>query len=370
MKKIFKFLFCFSILLLCTPFIFAQKPKDHVFISEGVIDGESVKVEITLHNYIGEFPLDVTYIDDSSLDNPESKTISENIRVLLYDIKSPQISFKVIQGPDNLEAFSGLHSYQFLDNPIPGFYNIGQTGEGYGNQDKATISHWVTGTLSDAIINYYDTKLDSDNFLFYTSMDDILILTPEQIDIFLETGTLPVYDYSFNELGADISKDISVDAQFNWPGLKEVLSTFEAPPKPINLLTLKSQVINFNGQDIDFKVYVIKNTTYFKLRDFARLLEDTSSEFSIEWDKGRSSIVLHPGARYTRTGKEMNFSYMSIYDKALKQTSSIYVGDQLKKLDSYLISDTTYFSLRDLATLLNITVDYNPATGHISLTSK
>ena len=364
MQKVLKLLLSFALLFLYSPLLFAQTPTDYVYLSEGTIDGQNLKIEVTFHQYIGSFSTHIPYIINEQSDHPQVETLSETIPVFLYDGDTPQLSLKVIQGPYNLVAFSNLHSKQFRAEPLAGFYTMGQTGEGWGDSTLAEIHHWVTGTLSDVAIHYYEDGIDASHSLFWLNSGPILVLTPKQIDSFLKTGTLPVYNYWRNKLGEDVSEDTS----FKWTGLKALLSTFEVPVKE-NPIAVESKSIQLNGQPLDFQAYVINHTTYFKLRDLAYILKDSTAKFSIDWDATNDSILLYPGQHYLTTGDEMDFSNMSLYAKPLNQVSTLYINNQPQQLNSYLIDDATYFSLRDLSTLLNVTVGYHPETGLITLTT-
>ena len=62
---------------------------------------------------------------------------------------------------------------------------------------------------------------------------------------------------------------------------------------------LSKQNLTVNGQPVDCQKYNIDGYNYFKLRDLAELLDGTTSQFNVDYDKAANAMVITTGQAYT-----------------------------------------------------------------------
>ena len=130
------------------------------------------------------------------------------------------------------------------------------------------------------------------------------------------------------------------------------------------------QTLKFNGAVVSCDKYNIDGYNYFKLRDLAAILNGTRGQFNVGWDAGSALVTITPGQPYTsRDGTELLIGD----DKsatAVPSAQTITVsGTTRSDFSVYNIGGNNYFKLRDLATVLAVTVDYDEATNTALLTS-
>ena len=132
--------------------------------------------------------------------------------------------------------------------------------------------------------------------------------------------------------------------------------------------TPNSSKILVDGKEIQLEAFTINDLNYFKLRDLAFVLNGTDSQFEVEWDAAKQSIMLTTGESYTAIGGELSLSGGK--GAAISQsTHKLYVDGNPAAPDAFNIDGYNYFKLRDLGELLNFSVDWNPA-GIIEITSE
>ena len=73
------------------------------------------------------------------------------------------------------------------------------------------------------------------------------------------------------------------------------------------------------------QAYLINKYNYFKLRDVAYLLRNSTAEFEVGWEKSTNVITLTTGKNYTAVGGELNTKALS--SAAGKPTTAIVKGD-------------------------------------------
>lgn len=130
-------------------------------------------------------------------------------------------------------------------------------------------------------------------------------------------------------------------------------------------------MVTVDGKAVAFQAYNIGGNNYFKLRDLAYALKDGRKPFEVTWDAAQSAIALTTGQTYTPVGGELaNATGTSV--RAATPSSSPLVADGLQRASSaYNIGGNNYFKLRDIAAIVNFSVDWDSAAQTITIdTSK
>ena len=127
------------------------------------------------------------------------------------------------------------------------------------------------------------------------------------------------------------------------------------------LLTLK-----VNEKQVDIASYKVNNESYFMLRDIAYLLGYTDKKINIDYNAQKGSIEIIPGKEYKKTGRELQNTVHKKPFTAAASAFDIYYGDEKLDLTAYLIDNSNYLRLEDLALLLDISLVFdknNKVTG-------
>ncbi|MDR7855952.1 WG repeat-containing protein [Tissierella sp.] len=145
------------------------------------------------------------------------------------------------------------------------------------------------------------------------------------------------------------------------PILLELASKKQAIPT-------KSQVF-VNGKKIDFDAYLIDNNNYFKLRDIAKVLSDTKSQFDVVWDKEKNDITLNLGMPYTMVGSELAKGD-GVPRIGLLSKSKIYINGIDVSIAGYVINGNNYFKLRELGHFLKFDVYWDDINKNVQINTK
>lgn len=125
--------------------------------------------------------------------------------------------------------------------------------------------------------------------------------------------------------------------------------------------------IEINGELTPLKTAVLKDeggneVNYVKLRDVATVLNTTSAQFNVGWEK--SVTTIQPHTSYTTTnGSELQAPDAS-NAKLSDNPSSVFVEGIIAPIESFLLTAQdggghTYFKLRDLGKILNFDVTWD-----------
>ncbi|NLY09136.1 MAG: hypothetical protein GXZ11_04450 [Tissierellia bacterium] len=128
------------------------------------------------------------------------------------------------------------------------------------------------------------------------------------------------------------------------------------------------QKVKLNGEIVKIYPYNIKDENYFKIRDLAALLKDTSAKFNVFFSEDKGGVVMIPKEQY----KVIYDDLKAVGDgpaTAIFAKSKVFLGEEELNLTAYLVNDYTYFRLRDLSTLLGFKVEYDAASDTVLITS-
>lgn len=137
----------------------------------------------------------------------------------------------------------------------------------------------------------------------------------------------------------------------------------------VNSLTaeVSKSNITVNGKSVDVSGYTVNYSNYFKIRDIAMILRNTSSRFDVDWDQKLSAITVSLDKKYTIIGGELESSSIATTMDIEENSAPIYVDGEEKDVRCYNIGGYTYFKIRDIADLIGFTVNWNELTQTIEI---
>ena len=135
-----------------------------------------------------------------------------------------------------------------------------------------------------------------------------------------------------------------------------------------------AQKLSVNGVLKETEIYNINGANYFKLRDMAALLNGTSGSFSVDYDAASKSILVKNGEAYSAVGGELAIPGAGELNQkasgAQVSSQSLLIDGESAYLAPYNIGGNNFFALRDLASVLNFSVDYDEASRTMLVTTK
>lgn len=149
----------------------------------------------------------------------------------------------------------------------------------------------------------------------------------------------------------------------------------DAAPQPQHgpenkaVVQLTKQNLSVNGKAQDTEIYNIDGYNYFKLRDIAKLLNGTGSQFSVDYDATSATVIVKTGAAYEPVGGELERG-ADKSGSAVPSPQSVKINGQKVSMTAYNIGGNNFFKLRELGTALDFAVDYDEASATMIVTSK
>ncbi len=135
-------------------------------------------------------------------------------------------------------------------------------------------------------------------------------------------------------------------------------------------VTLSAQRLTVDGREIACERYNIDGSNYFKLRDIAYLLANSSAKFSVGYDAEKGLVTVLSGQEYEPTGTELKLGE----DKSAQTQPSgqrlLVNGREREGLTVYNIGGNNFFKLRDLGDMLGFEVDYDVKTNTAVISNK
>ena len=129
--------------------------------------------------------------------------------------------------------------------------------------------------------------------------------------------------------------------------------------------TMRSvQNLTGNGEAVECEKYNIDGYNYFKLRDLAKLLDGTNSQFNVDYDQAAKMMIVTTGVPYTTpNGTELQVG-ADLSASAMPSVQSLMIdGELCETLTAYNIGGNNYFQLRELGKTLGFYVHYDKATN-------
>ena len=124
-----------------------------------------------------------------------------------------------------------------------------------------------------------------------------------------------------------------------------------------------------NGKAVTPQAYNVDGYNYFKLRDVAYLLSDTTAPFNVTWTPSQSSVInLISGQKYQKVGGELSASTLSSL-KVSASTFKVLLNGSAVSFRGYLINDNNYYSIADIADAIGFEAGWDNATRTVKLTT-
>ncbi len=127
-------------------------------------------------------------------------------------------------------------------------------------------------------------------------------------------------------------------------------------PETVTASPTTSKIL-VDGIDTAFDAYLINGNNYFKLRDVAKVLNGTASQFEVTWDSEKSAINMTSDMPYTEVGGEMTMGDGTSKIATLN-SSPIYLDGEQVSLTAYTIGGNNFFKLRDLGQVFDFDVSW------------
>ncbi len=129
------------------------------------------------------------------------------------------------------------------------------------------------------------------------------------------------------------------------------------------------QSVELNGKAVHIAGYLINGNNYFKIRDLAAALKNTSSRFDVSYDKEREAVKIIFGGKYEGSEGDLK-PLVKGTKKALESPQVIFKDEEPLKVSIYSIDGNNYLKLRDLANVLNFSVKYDNARSVVEIFTK
>lgn len=129
-----------------------------------------------------------------------------------------------------------------------------------------------------------------------------------------------------------------------------------------------TMIVMLDGKQVKPVGYNINGNNYYKLRDIALILNGTTAQFGVTWDKSTRSMNLTPGSSYEAVGGELG----AIPTKnATAQTcnETVLINGIKASLTAYNVDGYNYFKLVDLGDALGFDVGYESQTRTVVITT-
>lgn len=133
-------------------------------------------------------------------------------------------------------------------------------------------------------------------------------------------------------------------------------------------IVISPQKVMVNGVQKNFEVYNIDGNNFFKLRDIAYVLNNTGSQFSVDYNTTKKMIEINKNKLYVSVGGELTTG-SDKSNTATKSSQKLSIDNIEKNLLAYNIGGNNFFKLRELGEELNFNVDFDDTNNMVVIES-
>lgn len=129
-----------------------------------------------------------------------------------------------------------------------------------------------------------------------------------------------------------------------------------------------TMTVMLDGKQVKPVGYNINGNNYYKLRDIALILNGTTAQFGVSWDKSTRSMNLTPGSSYEAVGGELGA--IPTKNATAQTCNETVLSNGIKaSLTAYNVDGYNYFKLVDLGDALGFDVGYESQTRTVVITT-
>lgn len=126
--------------------------------------------------------------------------------------------------------------------------------------------------------------------------------------------------------------------------------------------------VSVNGSPSSLPAYNIDGNNYVRVRDVAKLLAGTTSEFAVNWNSAAGRVELTSFASYLPRGDEMT-ALPADSKQVQSVTEPTVVDSQASMIAAFNINGSTFYKLRSLGDLCGFSVDWDQQTQTVQVTA-
>lgn len=136
----------------------------------------------------------------------------------------------------------------------------------------------------------------------------------------------------------------------------------------VNELSATRSVANLlvNGDAAVITGYTVNDSNYFKVRDIAMLMRNTSAKFNVSWDSKLEAIMIDTNTDYVAIGGELSSDVAQDMD-VVENSTPIYVDGHQRAITAYNINGSSYFKIRDIADAAGFEIQWDGDSQTINL---
>lgn len=161
-------------------------------------------------------------------------------------------------------------------------------------------------------------------------------------------------------------KGFTTSAGRNLASIFTIVDLYTAPDEH-NAVPSQASV-TVNSSPVNINAYTINYNNYYRIRDIAYILKNTSAAFDVGWDNQTGTITITSVPEGTYTG-DMPLTGIQFPSDAVKSSASIVVNGQAVTPEIYNIDGNTFFKLRDIVEYLGADVSWDSDASVINITA-
>ncbi len=129
------------------------------------------------------------------------------------------------------------------------------------------------------------------------------------------------------------------------------------------------QKMRVDGKPINIDGYNIKGNNYYKLRDIAVILSETEKAFDVDYNHEDDQVIIMRNKPYSMAGSGLS-RITKAKAKGKLRLAGFYLDEEELRISSVNILGSNYLKLRDLASFIGFSVEYDAKKDEILIYTK
>lgn len=249
---------------------------------------------------------------------------------------------------------------------------FGKIGTGFTMTDNAITEIAVPSNIIGECLENIDVYIKNDTYIFVGAEVPRYASTIMYYKLTLANNTLTATRINKRDVSpyahvTYVDKFSNNLLENGYPNRAKILDFIKSYDMVNEISATRSMAnIRVNGEPVTITGYTVNDSNYFKIRDIAMLLRNTSAKFNVSWNSSLEAIMIETGTDYVAVGGELSGEIDQDMN-VIENSTPIYVDGRQTAITAYNINGSSYFKIRDISDAAGFDIQWDGDSQTINI---